>query len=196
MRRPDLDAVSTKIGRVDAAPLAGRLLRGAGCRLAHTARVARQRERIVHLLERPWRSSITDATWLHDAGYRPWLASTRLHSLDGARWSRDHGWPIETSRLVARHTAPCVEAQPRCVDADLAAELEPPLAPVAAPLMWADQTSSPAGERCTVERRLADGLGRSAAGSVVHRATVASLPALREAACEIEPLPAQTAGAS
>jgi hypothetical protein len=196
MRRPDLDAASTKIGRVDAALLAGRLLRGVGCRFAHTARVARHLDRIVHLLERPWCSAITDAAWLHDAGYSPWLSSSGRHSLDGARWLRDHGWPIETCRLVAWHTAPWVEAQLRGVDADLAAEFEPPPALVAAVLTWPDLTSSQAGARWTVERRLADVLRRTAAGSVVHHATVASLPPMREAASEIEPLPAQTAGAS
>jgi hypothetical protein len=196
MRRPELDAASTKIGRVDAAPLAGRLLRGAGCRFAHTARVVRRLERIGHLLESPWCSAITDAAWLHDAGYSPWLATTGLHSLDGARWLRDRGSPIETCRLVAWHTAPWMEAQPRCVDADLAAEFEPPPTLVAAALTWPDLTFFPAGGRWTVERRLADILRRTAAGSPVHRATVAFRPGLRKASGEIEPLLAQTAGAS
>jgi hypothetical protein len=179
MRRPDLDAARTKIGRADTALLAGRLLRGVGWRFAHTARVARQLERIVHLLESPWRSAVTHAPWLHDAGHSPWLASNGLHSLDDARWLRDHSWPIETCRLLAWHTAPWVDAQLPGVDADLAADL----------------TSSPAGARWTVERRLADILRRTAAGSVVHRARVASPHALWEAAGEIEPLPVWTAGA-
>ena len=148
MRRPDLGAASTKIRTVDAALLAGRLLRGVGCRFAHTARVARQLERVLHLLGSRWRSAITDAAWLHGAGYIPWLSSSGLHSLDGARWLRDHGWPIETCRLVAWHTAPWAEAQLRGVDADLAAEFAPPPALVAAAPTWADVTSSPAGERC------------------------------------------------
>jgi hypothetical protein len=163
--------------------------------LAHTARVARQRERIVHLLDRPWRSAITDAAWLRDAGNSPRLASTGLHSLDGARWLGDHGWRVEASRLVAWHTAHWVEAQLRGVDADLAAEFEPPPALVAAALTWPDLTSSPAGGRWTVERRL-DILRRTAAGSLMHRATGAFRPGLREAAGEIEPPLAQTAGAS
>jgi hypothetical protein len=196
MRRPELDAASRNIGRVDAAPLAGRLLRGVGCRLAHTARVARRVERIVHLLESPWCSAVTDAAWLHDAGYSPWLASSGLLSLDGAGWLRDHGWPIGTCRLIAWHTAPWVEAEPRCVDADLAAEFEPPPALVAAAPTWPDLTFFPAGARWTVEHRLADILRRTAAGSPVHGATVAFPPALRGAGGEIEPLLARTAGAS
>jgi hypothetical protein len=195
MRRPDLDAACTKIGKVDAALLAGRLVRGVGCRFAHTARVARPLERIVHLLQSPWRSAITGAAWLHDAGYSPWLSSTGLHSLDGARWLRDRGRPMESCRLVAWRTA-WVEAQLRGVDADLAAEFEPPPALVAAALSSPGPTSSPTGARWTIERRLADILRRTAAGSVVHPATVAFRPGLREAAGEIEPLPAQTAGAS
>jgi hypothetical protein len=195
MRRRDLNAATTKIGRADAASLAGRLARGVACRFAHTARVARQLERIVPLLVSPLRSTITDAAWLRDARYSPWLASTGLHSPDGARWLRDHGWPIEICRLVAWHTAQWVEAQRRCVDADLAAGFEPPPALVAAALKWADLTSSPAGGRWTVEPRL-DILRRNAARAVVHRALGASRPGLREAAGEIEPLAAQTAGAS
>src|SRR5687768_12971162 len=100
MRRPDLDAATTKIGRVHAALLAGRLLRGVSCRFAHSARVARRLDRIVHLLESPWRPAITDAA-RHDAEHSPWLATTGLHSLDGARSLRDRGSPIETCRLVA-----------------------------------------------------------------------------------------------
>jgi hypothetical protein len=39
-------------------------------------------------------------------------------------------------------------------------------------MAWADMTSSPAGEICTMEDRLADILLRYPAGSVVHEATV------------------------
>lgn len=80
-------------------------------------------------------------------------------------------------------------AQLRGVDGDLAAEFDSALVPAA--LTWADVRSSPAGERWTVERRLADILRRTAGGSVVHRPTVACVPALRESAGEIELLLAQ-----
>jgi hypothetical protein len=122
-------------------------------------------------------------------------ASTKIGRVDAALL-RDHGWPIESCRLGAWHAAPWAEAELRGAEAGLAAEFEPPPALVAAALRWADLMSSPAGERWTVERRLADILRRIAAGSVVHRATVASLPALREPAGEIELLRARTAGAS
>jgi hypothetical protein len=192
----DLDTASTKVHTSDAAVVASQLLRGVASRFAHSAMVAQQADRVGHLVGRRWGSAPTEAAWLHDVGYSRKLVSTGFHPLDGARWLRDHGWPIETCRLVAWHTAAEVEAQLRAMDENLGGEFEPPLPIAAAALTWSDLTSSATGERCTVDCRLADILRRSAADSVVYRATIASLPALREAANEIESLLAQTGGAS
>jgi hypothetical protein len=87
-----------------AAALATRLLDCLDGRLAHSATVAAQIERVAGLLDSEWRSSVRDAAWLHDVGYHPDLALTGFHPLDGARWLREHRWLDETCRLVAWHT--------------------------------------------------------------------------------------------
>src|SRR5207302_8608649 len=119
--------------------------------------------------------------------YSDKIALTGFHPLDGARWLRDHGWSMETCRLVAWHTTAACEAEFRGLHEAMAAEFAPPPPPlVAAAFAWADLTSSPSGERWTVGHRLADILQRYPTDSVVHRATITSLSALWDATCDIE----------
>jgi hypothetical protein len=172
----------------EAAALATRLLQGLETRLDHSAAVAAGIDRVASLVEPEWRSAVKDAAWLHDVGYSPELALTGFHSLDGARWLRDHYWPDETCRLVAWHTEPLQEARLYGLDEELASEFDRPPRLAAAALAWADLTSSPNGERWDAERRLADILDRYPPRSIVHQATRASLPALRESVREIEEL--------
>jgi hypothetical protein len=68
---------------------------------------------------------------------------------------------------------------------ELVAAFEPPPTLAAAALTWADLTSSPAGELCTADDRIADILRRYPADSIVHRAIADATPRLREAADEI-----------
>ncbi len=172
----------------EAATLATRLLQGLGTRLNHSATVAAQVHRVARLVDPEWRSAVKDAAWLHDVGYSKKLAVTHFHPLDGARWLRDHDWPLETCRLVAWHTEPLEEARRYGLARDLAAEFDRPPRLAGAALAWADLTSSPTGDCWNPERRLADILDRYPPGSLVHEATRASLPALRAAAREIEDL--------
>jgi hypothetical protein len=169
-----------------AGALAGELLGGLGTRLAHSAAVARRVELVRPLLEEPWRSAIVDAAWLHDVGYGDRLVVTGFHALDGARWLRDHGWPADVCAVVAWHTASLEEAKLLGLDQDLRSEFDRPSALAAAALAWADLTCSPSGERCSVERRIADILARYPAESVVHCAMLAASSDLERAVREIE----------
>jgi hypothetical protein len=140
--------------------LATRLLDALDGRLAHSATVAAQIERVAGLVESEWRSPARDAAWLHDVGYHPDLALTGFHPLDGARWLRGRHWPDETCRLVAWHTQSFEEARLSGLATELAAEFDPPPLLAACALAWADLTSSPSGERWGAERRLAEILDR------------------------------------
>lgn len=184
----DPDAGGMEFDDLVAAAVADRLLRDVGTRLAHSAGVAAQVQRVGGLLDGSWRLAVIEAAWLHDAGYNERLALTGFHPLDGARWLRDHCWPGKTCRLVAWHSAAATEGALRGLDHELAGEFEPPPWLAGAALTWADLTSSPSGERWAVGRRLADILRRHPTDSVAHRATVAALPALWGAAREIEAL--------
>jgi hypothetical protein len=168
--------------------LAIRLLDGLDGRLAHSATVAAQIERVAGLVESEWRSPARDAAWLHDVGYHPDLALAGFHPLDGARWLRGRHWPDETCRLVAWHTQSLEEARLSGLATELAAEFDPPPRLAAAALAWADLTSSPSGERWDADRRLAEILDRYLPGSIVHEATLESLPTLQAAINEIEDL--------
>jgi hypothetical protein len=168
--------------------LATRFLRAVDGRLAHSAAVAAQIERVAGLVESEWRSPVRDAAWLHDVGYHPDLAFTGFHPLDGARWLRDRHWPAETCRLVAWHTQSLEEARLYGLATELVAEFEPPPPLAASALAWADLTTSPTGAPWDAEQRFADILRRYPPGSIVHDATRASSPALRDAVRMIEDL--------
>lgn len=182
----DLDTTTAETETPDAARQANLLLLDVGTRLAHSATVAMRASRASRLLGEPWRSVISAAAWLHDIGYAEPVAQTGFHPLDGARWLRDRGWPDEVCRLVAWHTDAEIEAAVRGLDSELIAEFAQPPPSVAAALSWADMTSSPTGELCTVDHRIDDILARYPAGSAVHTATAAARPSLCAAAAEVE----------
>ena len=186
LSRIDLDATNTHSLRPDAVSLADRLLHDVGTRLAHSASVARQVDRVRHLLDGRWQAVIADAAWLHDIGYNPEIARTGFHPLDGARWLRDQGCPDETCRLVAWHTGAKIEGALRGLDHELAAEFAPPPELATNALTWADLTSSPRGDRWSVARRIADILRRYPADSIEHRAIADATPTLLRAARDIQ----------
>lgn len=174
-------------GGAEAAAVARRLLHGLGTRLEHSAAVAAQIHRVSGLLIDPaWRSALEDAAWLHDVGYRPELALTGFHPLDGARWLRDRDWPSTTCRLVAWHTEAYEQARLFGLHDVLIVEFDRPPRLAASALAWADLTSSPTGHRCDPEERFADIFKRYPPGSRAHAATRGALPALRAAVHEIE----------
>jgi hypothetical protein len=140
------------------------------------------------LLDAPWNAALVDAAWLHDIGYAPEVVDTGFHPLDGARYLRDRGWSLEVCRLVAWHTCASLEAKLRGLYGDLVDEFAPPPSEPAAVLAWADLTSSPTGEPCSAEERLAEILARYPPESTVHRTVAASRETLLSTAAWIEAL--------
>jgi len=171
---------------VNASDTATQLLSGVGMRVAHSRAVAGQAIIVATLLDTPWTSALIDAAWLHDVGYAPPVVDTGFHPLDGARYLRDRGWPSEVCRLVAWHTGAGVEAEMRGLHAVLAGEFASPPSEPAAALAWADLTSSPTGERCSAEERLAEILCRYPPYSIVHRTVAASRESLLSTAAWID----------
>ncbi len=171
---------------MNASDTATQLLSGVGTRVAHSRAVADQAIIVATLLDTPWTSALIDAAWLHDVGYAPALVDTGFHPLDGARYLRDRGWPSEVCRLVAWHTGAGVEAEMRGLHAVLADDFASPPSEPAAALAWADLTSSPVGERCSAEERLAEILGRYPPDSIVHCTVVASREFLLSTAARID----------
>jgi putative nucleotidyltransferase with HDIG domain len=128
---------------------------------------------------------IEAAAWLHDIGYLPELAATRLHGLDGARYLRDvqRADPM-LCRLVAHHSCAIIEAEERGLADVLRREFEPAPQPLASALTFCDMTTSPDGEPMHVDRRLAEIRDRYGSEHLVsrsiHRATPMILASVHE----------------
>ena len=161
-----------------ASDVASELLLAVGTRVEHSRAVARQATIASILLDDQWGSALRDAAWLHDVGYAPQAVASGFHPLDGARWLRTHEWRPEVCRLVAWRTRAGAEAAIRHLKDELATEFPPPPELAQAVLTWGDLTSSPTGECCTPDTRIADILHRYPPESAVHRATCANLPEL------------------
>lgn len=139
-------------------------------RWAHSLGVAERAAGLVTVLGEEW-ASLASAAMLHDVGYAPRLAVTGFHPLDGARFLRDvHQAGDRLVRLVANHSFALLEAEERGLRAVL--EVEFPLLGdqrLVDGLVWCDMTTTPEGDRTTVEARVAEIVDRYGAGSVVGR---------------------------
>lgn len=122
--------------------------------------------------------ALVSAAWLHDIGYAPALVDSGFHPLDGARYLRSIGAPDRLCRLVANHTSAWVEAEARGLGRVLAEEFPAEHSPVADTLTYADLTTSPTGERVTVEERITEILERYEPGHVVHESISRATPDL------------------
>lgn len=171
-----------------ASDTATQLLGGVGTRVAHSRAVAGQALVAESLLDAPWNAALVDAAWLHDVGYASEVVNTGFHPLDGARYLRGRGWSLEVCRLVAWHTCASLEAKLRGLYGALVDEFASPPSEPAAVLAWADLTSSPTGERCSAEERLAEILARYPPESTVHRTVAGSRETLLSTAAWIEAL--------
>jgi putative nucleotidyltransferase with HDIG domain len=151
-------------------------------RWAHSQGVAAQARRLAPILGEDV-ELVTAAAWLHDIGYAPDLTGTGFHPLDGARYLRD----IEQAsdmlcRLVAHHSCAIIEAAEHGLDDELAGEFKPARRDLDDALIYCDMTTSPTGQRMSVEHRLAEIRARYGAGHHVSRAITRSAPLLTGAA--------------
>jgi putative nucleotidyltransferase with HDIG domain len=168
-----------------AAAIAGQLLPPLGNRWLHVQAVAERATEATVTVPEPDRDLLVAAAWLHDIGYAPSLAHTGFHPVEGARYLEQCGLPTRLTALVAHHSAALIEAQVR----GIVAELKPwPLedGPVTDALAYADMTTGPAGQRFTVDERIAEILTRYQPGHPVHRAISTSAPVLRDYCRRVE----------
>ncbi|WNB85483.1 HD domain-containing protein [Cellulomonas sp. ATA003] len=121
------------------------------------------------------------AAWLHDVGYGEQLMATGFHPLDGARFLRRIGVRDLVTSLVAHHSGATFEAEERGLVVELREFALPPqdLLDV---LNLVDMTTSPTGERVSVDDRLSEILSRYEASDPVSRAVSRSGPVLRVSA--------------
>lgn len=116
------------------------------------------------------RADAIAAAFLHDIGYAPRFAATGFHPLDGASALSALGFPSGVCHLVATHSGAELEASERGIPATkFAAFVSPGMEPARDLLMWADLTTSPAGETVTIRDRLDEILSRYDAQDPVHR---------------------------
>jgi hypothetical protein len=133
------------------------------------------------------------AAWLHDIGYVPGLATTGLHSLDGARYLRDaqHADAM-LCRLVAHHSCAIIEAGERGLADVLSYEFDPAPDALSSVLTFCDMTTSPDGEIVPVEQRLAEIQHRYGPGHLVSRSIQRATPMILSAVKRVHNRAAQT----
>ena len=124
-------------------------------------------------------STLVAAAYLHDIGYAPELAATGFHPLDGGRYVRSHGHE-QLALLVAHHSGARYEAKLRGFDTY---EAEFPFldSPLDQALTYCDLTTSPAGERVTLEHRVAEITSRYGPEHSVARAINHCVPEFERA---------------
>ncbi|MEU4821833.1 HD domain-containing protein [Actinomadura sp. NPDC023710] len=145
-------------------------------RWAHTQGVARQARTLAPILG-DMADLLEASAWLHDIGYAPDLTDTGFHPIDGARYLRDtHQVDRHLCRLVAHHSCAPVEARERGLADTLALEFGFTSPPLGEFLTYCDMTTSPNGEKLSVQERLKEILSRYGEGHVVTRTIQESAP--------------------
>jgi hypothetical protein len=161
-----------------AAETSERLLAPLGNRWRHVAAVAERARRVASVLPTNERPVLVAAAYLHDVGYAPGLQRTGAHQLDGARYLRDLGHE-RLACLVAHHSEARFELELRGLEDELDSYKREESVLTDA-LSYCDMMTGPAGERMTLEDRVAEVQRRYAEGCIVD-ALREALPALREA---------------
>ena len=101
--------------------------------------------------------------------------------MDGARFLRASGWPVNITGLVAHHTCAVVEADARGLGEALRVEFVRRDDLVQDALWRADATTGPGGERLTLEERVAEVVTRYGRGSCVATSMLKVQPFLAQA---------------
>jgi len=113
------------------------------------------------------------ASWLHDIGYAPPVATTGFHPLDGADEIVRGGLPSRVAALVAHHSGAALEAQLRGLSSRMARY--PDDRDAVRDALWAcDMTTSPVGEPVDFEERLREIKERYGPDHTVPRAIEAA----------------------
>jgi putative nucleotidyltransferase with HDIG domain len=179
-----VDAFAT---RVDAArAIAEALLGGMGDRWRHTVGVAEQAAAVAGRLGLD-PDVLVAAAWLHDIGYAKPIAHTGFHPLDGAVHLTVEGWPARIAGLVAYHSGARFVAEVKGFGERLSA-FPDERSLVADALTYADQTTSPRGERVDPESRYAEMLLRHGPCSANALVDPVRRPHLRAIMARVEPL--------
>ena len=135
------------------------------------------------------------SAYLHDIGYAEALATTGFPPLDGARYLRAEGHEL-VARLVAHHSDARVEARLRGLE-DFETEFPFQASALDDALTFCDLTTSPSGERVSIDDRIDEIAERYGAGSPrgramlhnldgFHRARLATLKHASEAGIQLQ----------
>jgi len=141
-----------------------------GNRWQHVQQVAEQARHVERAVPRSDRDLLVAASYLHDLGYAPALASIGFHPLDGARWLRQNGPSDRLARLVAHHSCAIYEARVRGLYDELISEFQPEDSATYDALVFCDMTTGPTGERVTFEARISEIFRRYGEDHEVSRA--------------------------
>jgi hypothetical protein len=163
---------------------ARRKLEPLGRRWAHSLAVAAQAELLRATFDERRGDQLVAAAYLHDIGYAPDLVVTGFHPLDGAMWLEGLVDP-EVVSLVGHHSCAWVEADMRCLGPRLM-DVPRPEGELLDALTYCDMTSGPAGERMTLDERLAEIVERYGPGHLVTESIQAATRYLREAIARAE----------
>lgn len=124
-------------------------------RWAHSSGVARRAEQVARVLPVGEQDLLVAAAWLHDIGYADELTDTGLHSIDGARYLRRAGAPLQVCSLVAHHSGAAAVAEVLGL-ADQLAEFDDVRGRLRDALWYCDMTTGPDGQPTTLDARLAE----------------------------------------
>jgi hypothetical protein len=157
-------------------------------RWAHVQGVAAQARSLAPIL-RDDADLLEAAAWLHDIGYSPELADTGFHPLDGARYLRDveHADAMLCD-LVANHSCAVIEAEERGLADVLSSEFPAPTPILNDALAYCDMTTTPDGQRVSMDERISEIRARYGPDSIVTRFTYKAEPRLMSSVRQITKL--------